>query len=47
LCENNPTLEAAKLGPAPYKVKIEFVKTHGLLYAKEQGTTLGFNNKKQ
>ena len=41
--EKNPTLGALKLGPAPYRVKIKFVKTEGLQYAKEQARPHGFN----
>ena len=44
-CGKKPTLGALNLGPAPYRVKIEFVKTQGLRYAKEQARTHGFNVK--
>ena len=43
--EKNPTLGALKLGPAPYRVKIKFVKRQGSQYAKEQARTHGFNAK--
>ena len=44
-CGKKPTLGALKLGRAPYRVKMTFVKTQGLQNAKEQARTHGFNAK--